>query len=160
MACSDHERGVAVAVRPVDAHPALQQLPHGLHLVVGRGGVQHAEAMLHMVAAATYRSISREERADQPPLAQPLEHLLQLSLLRRTADLFRNRSGRAHRCWGTLRTAAGSTRGSGGPTGERRVHAMIHGRGLCDVEGSSGTGRSPFSDCCIFRFLFCAVHSH
>ena len=39
-----------------------------------------------------------------------------------------NGSGIAHRCWGTLRTA-GSTRESDGPTGERRVHAMIHGKG-------------------------------
>ena len=67
----------------VDARATLQQLSHHLQLAVGCGGAQ--QGCGYGLTVSTY---SRAVRVDQPPLAQPLDHLLQLAPLRRPVDLF------------------------------------------------------------------------
>eukprot|EP00964_Phaeocystis_antarctica_P058831 scaffold34901_cov62-Phaeocystis_antarctica.AAC.3 len=56
-------------------------------------------------------SCSRAERADQPSLAQPLDHRLQLTPLRRPVDLFGKWGGSALRGLASLRW--GGVRGGG-----------------------------------------------
>ena len=101
-----HERGEAEAAWQVDARALLQQLPHHLQLIPTRGGMQHGFG-----CGPTVISCSRAERVDQPSLAHPLDHLLQLTSLRRAVDLDGKRDGRAQRGLASVRW--GSRRGGG-----------------------------------------------
>eukprot|EP00964_Phaeocystis_antarctica_P019346 scaffold10687_cov53-Phaeocystis_antarctica.AAC.4 len=98
---SIHERGAAVAGWQVNARASLQQLPHDLQVAEGEGPAINCGS---------------EELVDQPSLAQPLDHLLQLASQRCAYDLNGNRVGRAHRCSASL--VGTDAAKSGGPTRE------------------------------------------
>ena len=80
---SIRKRGPAEAAWQVDARAPLQQLLHQRQMAVDCGGEQQGVG-----CGLTVASSSRAERVDQPALAQPLDHLLQLALCRRMLDLF------------------------------------------------------------------------
>jgi len=79
------------------------KLPHHLQLAFARGGVQQGGG-----CEPTVSSDVRAERVDQPSLAHPLDHLLQLASMDRPADLRWKRGGSAHRRSWSL-GAAGAT---------------------------------------------------
>eukprot|EP00964_Phaeocystis_antarctica_P038213 scaffold21871_cov64-Phaeocystis_antarctica.AAC.2 len=89
---SIHERRVAEVGRQVDGRALLQQVPHNLQVAAAGRGVQQGRGW-----CPTTASWSRPERVDRASLAQPLDHLRRLAVLRRLVDLKGKRGGRVHR---------------------------------------------------------------